>query len=140
MFSQLLVIGVHLDNLGPGLQQMENHSKSWKSWENTAISLIFIKKSWKSWENTAISIIFVKKNWKSWGKQWFWQFYYKIVVFSQLLVIGGHLDSLGPGSNETWLVWGSAFVEFQTLGIVQYQASNCFLMTHQAVTRHNQCD
>ena len=42
-----------------------------KSWENTAISLIFVKKSWISGENTAILSFFDEKSWKSWGKQWF---------------------------------------------------------------------
>ena len=69
---------------------MENHWKSWKSWENIAISLILIKKTWKSWENTSILVFSIQKSWKSWGntatfvfyiktswkscgKQWFWQ-------------------------------------------------------------------
>ena len=56
------------------VQVMENQSKSWKSCENIAISLIFIKKSWKSWENIAISLIFVEKSWKSWENNGFGSF------------------------------------------------------------------
>ena len=78
---------------------MGNHWKSWKSWENTAISLIFIKKNWKSWENTAILMFFIKKSWKSCGKQWFWQLCYKTAVFSQLLVI-----LMKPGLSEVQLL------------------------------------